>query len=75
MFSIINNINFRNYADDNVPYVTGDGVMQVTESLKEVSDELFCWFANNQMKANPHKYHLITSSKDEVSISVDIYTT
>ena len=51
LFSIINNVNLGSYTDDNTPYGIGDGVMQV--SLKEASNELFCWFANNQMKANP----------------------
>ena len=29
------------------------GLIQVIESLKEASDELFCCFANNHMKADP----------------------
>ena len=66
----MNNVNFARYADDNTRYVTGDGVIQVTESLKETSDELFCRFANNQMKANPDKCHLITSSIEDVSIPI-----
>ena len=74
LLSIMNNVNFASYADDNTPYVVGDGVTQVNESLKEVSDELFCWFANSQMKANPDKCHLIKSCSDEVSTYVDIYS-
>ena len=42
--------------DDNAPYVIGNGVKEVFSSLKEVSDELFYWYANNQMKANPEKF-------------------
>ena len=38
---------------------------------KEVSDELFYWFANNQMEVNPEKCHLLTSISDEVSICAD----
>ena len=30
------------YADDNTPSFVRDGVIQVTESLKEAPDELFC---------------------------------
>ena len=45
----------------------------LTNSLKEASDELFYWFADNQMKANPDKCHLLTSSSDKVSICVDNY--
>ena len=73
MFSVLNNVNFAYFADNNIPYVIGDGVMQVIESLKEASDELFCWFANNQMKANPDKCQLITSSSDEVNKCVENY--
>ena len=56
------------YADDNTPSVVRDGVIQVTESLKEAPDELFCWFANKQLKANPSKCDMITSSSNEASI-------
>ena len=69
----MNNVIFAIYADDNALYVIGDGVIKVIESLKEASDELFCWFVNNQVKANPDKCHLITSSSDEVSIYVENY--
>ena len=49
----MNNVNFASYADENAPYAIGDSVIQVIKSLKETSEELFCWFANKQMKANP----------------------
>ena len=38
LFSIMNNVNFASYTDDNTPYDIGDGVIQVIESptiLKE----------------------------------------
>ena len=69
----MNNVNFASYVDDNTPYAIGDGVTHVNEFLKEASDKLLCWFANNQMKANPDKCHLITSSSYEVSICVKNY--
>ena len=69
---IMNKVDFSNYADDNT-YVLGNGVKEASNSLKEASDELFCWFANNQMKANPDKCHLLTISSDTVSIRVDNY--
>ena len=68
LFIIMNKVNFASYTDDNTPYVVGDGVIQIIESLKEASDELRCWFVNNQMKANPGKCLLITSNSDEASI-------
>ena len=62
----MNNVNFPSYVDDNAPSVIGDGVIEVIATLKEASDKLFCWFANNQMKANPYKRHLITVSSEYV---------
>lgn len=64
----MNNVDFESHADDNIQYVIGDGVIQVIEYLKEASDELFCWLANNQMKVNSDKCHLITNSIDKVGI-------
>ena len=71
LFLIMNKVDFASYADDNTPYVIGNGAKEAINSLKEASDELFYWFANNQMKANPDKCHLLTSSSDKVSICVD----
>ena len=30
-----------------MPYAKGNGVKQINNSLKEASDELFYWFADN----------------------------
>ena len=60
----MNKVDFSSYAGDNKPYVMGNDVKEVINSLKEASDELFYWFADNQMKANPDKCHLLTSSSD-----------
>ena len=73
MFLIINKVYFASYADDNTSNVIGNGVKEVINSLKEASNELFYWFADNQMKPNPDKCHLLTSSSDKISISVDNY--
>ena len=66
-------VDFASYADDNTPCVIGNGVKGAINSLKEASDKLFYWFANNQMKENPGKCHLLTSSSGKVSICLDIY--
>ena len=73
LFLIMNKVDFASYADDNTSYVIGNGVKEVISSLKEPSDELFYWFADNQMKANPGKFHLLASSSDKISICVDNY--
>ena len=67
----MNKVDFASYSDDNTPYVIGNGAKEAINSLKEISDELFYWFANNQMKANPDKCHLLKSSSNKVSICVD----
>ena len=59
--------------DENISYAITDGVMQVTEFLKEAPKKFYCWFANYQMKANLDKFHLITCSGDDVSICVENY--
>ena len=47
-------------------YVIGNGVKKVINPLKEASNKLFYWFANNQMNANPVLFI-------NVSICVDNY--
>ena len=72
LFLIVNKVDLASYADDNTPCYN-KGVQEAINSLKEASGELFYWFANNQMKANPAKCHILTSSSDKVSICVDNY--
>ena len=67
----MNKVDFARYAHDNTPYIMGNGVKEVINSLKEASDKLFYWFAGNQMKANSDKCHSLTSSSDKVSICMD----
>ena len=71
LFLIMKKVDFASYADDNTPYVIGKGAKEAINSLKEAPGELFYWFANNQMKANPGKCHLLTNSSDKASIFVD----
>ena len=60
LFSIMNKLDIASYADDSTPYVLGNGVIEVINSLKEEPDGLFYWFANNKMKSNPDKCHLLS---------------
>ena len=41
IFSIMNKVNVGSYAD-NTPYVTGDSLVPVIETLKEAPDQIFC---------------------------------
>ena len=62
LFLIINNIDFASYAYDNTPYTTNESVEKVIDKLEIEAKSLFVWFSNNQIKANPHKCHLLISS-------------
>ena len=55
---------FANYADDTTPYSVGSTTTEVLENLSGITKKLFTWFANNQMKANDDKCHLLLSSPD-----------
>ena len=48
-----------NYANDTTPYVTANNTAELTENFTSVTKKLFIWFANNQIKANPDKLHLL----------------
>ena len=67
----MNETDFASYADDNTPYVTGDSIEDVINSLENVSITLFKWFADNQMKANKGKCHLLISCSENITINAD----
>ena len=70
LFFIVNEIEFASYADDNTPFVSGDWVDNVLDSLEKPSLKLFDWFSNNQMKENPDKCHLLTSALASIGIKM-----
>ena len=61
---------FTNYADDKTPYVVANNTEEVIENLTNVTQKLFTWFANNQMKANHDKCHLLLSTQEEANIQI-----
>ena len=66
-------INIANCADDNTPFVSGDTFLSVTTSLENATEKLFEWFANNHMKANYDKCHLLISTLTPISIKIKDY--
>ena len=60
-----------NFADDNSPFTTAPNISSVLQRLTSESKLLLDWIKNNQLKANPDKFHLILSEKDE-SISINV---
>ena len=69
----MDDINIANYTDDTTPFVSGDTPLNVITSLENVAEKLFEWFANNHMKANHDKCHLLMSTLAPISIKVKDY--
>ena len=55
-----------NYADDNSPYESSFNIAEVILQLEEDANILVDWFANNYLKPNPEKWHLLLNSISEV---------
>ena len=53
LFSVLSDVEFVSYADDNTPYVVTNKIRKVIKSLENTSVELLEWFSDNQMKFNP----------------------
>ena len=78
LFFIVSDIDFASYAGDNTPFVSGDNTPfvsgdrldDVLDSLENASLKLLDWFSRNQMKTNPDKCHLLTSSTDSIAITI-----
>ena len=74
LFLVVQNVDFASYADDNTIYDAGDNIDEVIFSLQESSKKLFKWFADNQMKANEDKCHLIVSTNELTEIQIGDFT-
>ena len=62
---------FTNYADDTTPYddvIIGNNDEEVVFKLKAITKKLFTWFAQNEMKANLNKSHLLLSTTDAFNL-------
>ena len=70
---MMDDINITNYADDNIPFVSGDTPLNLIKSLENAGEKLFEWFAKNHMKANHDKCHLLMSTLTPISITVKDY--
>ena len=63
LFLFLNESTIINYADDNTPFAIAQDNESVIKQIKRDSNILFQWLANNMVKANPDKSHLLLSSK------------
>ena len=70
LFLVVQNVGFTSYADDNTVYDAGVNIDEVIFSLPGSSKRLFKWFADNQMKTNEDKCHLIISTNELSEIQI-----
>ena len=70
LFLVLQNVDFANYTDDNTIYDAGDNIDEVIFSLQESSEKLFKWFADNKMKTNEDKCHLIVGTNELTEIQI-----
>ena len=63
--------NVASYADDTTPYSCATDIPSVALELQASATELFRWFKNNHVKANPGKSHILLSSKKREIVSAD----
>ena len=64
LFLTIKDIDFASFADDNTPYCEGKTIEEVIEKLQKTANDLFSWFSNNEMKANPEKFQFILNTNE-----------
>ena len=62
---------FTNYADDTTPYAVANDTTEVLENLTNITRKLFTWFANNQMKANHGKCHILLSTQEDANVQIE----
>ena len=70
LFLTIEGNYFTNFADDTNPYVIGNNVEEVVSELKAITQKLFIWFIQNEMKANLNKCHLLLSITDAFNFEI-----
>ena len=65
LFLFTSNSEIANYADGNSPYVFKQDIESVITKFEEDSQSLIEWVNKNALRANPDKFHLLSSSSDE----------
>ena len=61
---------YVDYADDTTPYIVANNITEVLKKLTNITQNLFTWFANNQMKANHGKCHLFLNTHMDANIQI-----
>jgi len=72
MFSLVNDNEVCNYADDTTIFACDSYVHKVQYKLEADSNRLSKWFVDNHMKLNDAKYHLMMFGNISPDMSVNI---
>ena len=70
MFFLLKNMRVANYADEKTPYIYGENIETLINSLERSANLLFDWFKSNQMKGNEDKYHVLPSTDETVQANI-----
>ena len=74
LFHEYQNNYFSNYAVDTTPYIVGDKSTVVLTNLSCFAQKLFTWFANNRMKTNHDKCHILLNTQERFNIQIANFT-
>ena len=61
---------FTNYPDDTTFQVIGNDAEELVSEPKTIAKKLFIWFAQNEMKANLEKCHLLLSTTELFNVQI-----
>ena len=59
------------YADDNTPHTSCVSLNMVLGQLESSTHDLFRWFKENHVKANPDKCHLLVTTNALTSVNIN----
>ena len=71
MFYFVGSSDVANYAEDTTPYTVNKTMDALLNSLENDTSTLTRWFYDNYLKMNVGKCHLLVSSHEVVSITVN----
>ena len=59
------------YVDDYTPYTSSISLNLVSKMLESSTHDLFRWFKENYMKANPDECHLLVTTNALISVKIN----
>ena len=69
LFYFISSENLYNFADNNTVPDNAKSITELTARLENLADHAMDWLNENQMIANPSKFHAIILKKDQTDVS------